>query len=133
MQSKSIRSKLKAWVAASLIASSSLWTLSAALGTAYGQAQPIAAGEVSMIDFAFVPATITVNVGSAVNWLNTGAITHTATSDASVWNSGDLGPGDSFSYTFNVPGSYLYHCAIHIAMTGTVTVLTSVYLPLTRR
>jgi plastocyanin len=133
MQLKSIRSKLRVWAAAILIAGSSLWSLSAALGISSAQARPVAAGDVSIVDFAFVPAAITVSVGSAVNWLNTGAVTHTTTSDIGLWNSGDLGPGGSFSYTFDLPGVYLYHCAIHFGMTGTVTALTSVYLPLTAR
>lgn len=133
LQIKSIRSKLRAWAATILIASSSLWTLSAALGSASAQARPAAAGDVSIVDFAFTPPAITVSVGSAVSWLNTGTFTHTATSDTGAWNSGDLGPGGTFSYTFDLPGVYLYHCAIHFGMTGTVTALTSVYLPLIAR
>ena len=133
MQPESIRLKFKAWAAAILIAGSSLWSLSAALGLSSAQARSAAAGDVSIVDFSFVPAAITVNVGSAVNWLNAGAFTHTTTSNSGLWNSGDLGPGGVFSYTFITPGVYVYHCAIHPAMTATVTALASVYLPLTTR
>jgi plastocyanin len=133
MRLKSIRPVLRSCFVASLIAASALWTLSAALGLSTAQAQPVGAGAVSIVDFAFAPAAITVSVGSTVAWLNIGAFTHTATSDTGLWDSGDLGPAGSFSYTFNLPGVYLYHCTIHSDMTGTVTALTSVYLPLTMR
>jgi plastocyanin len=133
MRPKSIRSKFKAWAAAILIAGSSLWSLSVAVGLSSAQARPAAAGDVSIVDFVFMPAALTVNVGSAVNWLNAGVFTHTATSNIGLWNSGDLGPGGTFSYTFISPGVYVYHCAIHPAMTATVTALASVYLPLVTR
>lgn len=129
----SIRPRLRACLVMGLITASTLWTLSATLGITGAQARPAATSDVSIVDFAFTPAAITVSVGSTVEWLNTGTFTHTTTSDTSLWNSGQLGPGDSFSTTFNAPGIYLYHCAIHANMTGTVTALMSVYLPLTTR
>jgi plastocyanin len=49
---------------------------------------------------------------------------HTVTSDTSgIFNRG-IGPGQSFSFTFNEPGTYNYHCIPHEAddMTGTVIV-----------
>lgn len=99
---------------------------------------PVSAGviDVAIVDFAFQPQAITVTVGSSVRWINTGQQLHTSTSDASgpaSWDSGNLDPGGVFTQTFNSPGVYAYHCAIHPSMTGTVTVLTQVYLPLILR
>ena len=88
---------------------------------------------VSIVDFAFDPQVVTITVGSSVEWTNAGSFTHTTTSDTGVWDSGQLGPGDVFSTTFNSPGSYPYHCAIHSFMQGRVVVLTNVYLPLIMR
>ncbi len=89
---------------------------------------PAGAGvtDVSIVDFAFQPQVITIDVGSTVRWINTGLSMHTTTSDVSspeTWNSGNLDPGEVFTRTFNTPGMYDYHCAIHSFMTGTVIVL----------
>ncbi len=37
-------------------------------------------------------------------------------------NSGDFGPGGTYSHTFNTAGTYHYHCIHHSPMTGTVVV-----------
>ena len=37
-------------------------------------------------------------------------------------DSGDLALGATFSQTFDTPGTYTYHYAIHSSMTGTITV-----------
>ncbi len=36
---------------------------------------------VAIADFAFVPATITINVGDRVRWTNTDTVAHTATAN----------------------------------------------------
>ena len=54
--------------------------------------------------------------------MNNDAITHTATSDTGVWDSGNLGPGASFSKTFQNAGTFTYKCTIHPGMVGTVNV-----------
>jgi plastocyanin len=47
---------------------------------------------------------------------------HTTTSHG-VWDSGILQKGQSFSCTFNTPGTYEYLCSVHpIQMRGTVIV-----------
>ncbi len=82
---------------------------------------------VSIVNFAFNPQTTTINQGSSVRWTNTtGGTTHTSTSNSNVWNSGNITPGQSFTFTFNTPGSYPFHCNIHPNMTGTITVLAPV-------
>jgi plastocyanin len=73
---------------------------------------------------AYVPNPISVPVGTTVTWTNTDVIPHTSTSDTGVWESGVLGNGQSFSFTFTSAGTFPYHCAIHGAasMSGVVTV-----------
>jgi plastocyanin len=73
--------------------------------------------------FAFAPQNYTIQQGTTIRWTNLDTDSHTSTSDTSVWDSGILAQGASYSFTFNTPGSYPYHCAIHPAMTGTITVL----------
>jgi len=78
---------------------------------------------VSIEDFVFGPAQLNVNVGDTVTWTNNeDGIPHTATSDDGVWDSKNLNPGDTFSFTFDTPGTYTYHCSIHPKMTATITV-----------
>jgi plastocyanin len=82
---------------------------------------------VSIVDFAFEPATITVDAGDTVTWTVTRAQDpHTVSpvdpADAFV-GSPLLRQGDHFSVTFTQAGSYRYQCTIHPEeMQGTVIV-----------
>jgi plastocyanin len=78
----------------------------------------------STSDFQFSPAVINVAVGTTVVWTNHSSlgIAHTTTSDGGKWDSGNLAPGQSFSFTFTSAGSFPYHCTIHPFMHGTVNV-----------
>ncbi len=79
--------------------------------------------EVLIDNFVFEPQDLTVSVGDTVTWRNEdGGIPHTATADAGDWDSGSLGNGDTYSFTFTEPGTYTYLCTIHPSMTGTITV-----------
>ena len=80
-------------------------------------------GKVSIVDFAFQPAEITIHVGEKVEWENTGQMNHTATSDTGVWDSGVLAPDQKFSFTFDTVGDYPYHCTLHLNMTGIIHVV----------
>lgn len=72
--------------------------------------------------FGYQPATITVAVGDTVTWSNTGALQHTVTSETGAFDSGLIAPGQSFTQTFQTPGTYNYFCTLHPNMRGTVTV-----------
>lgn len=80
--------------------------------------------KVSIKNFAFSPAAITVKVGTTVTWTNNDSTTHTVTStDSPVsFDSGNLAPGKTYSFTFTKAGGYKYHCSIHTDMVGSVTV-----------
>lgn len=71
---------------------------------------------------AFTPDALDVAVGTTVTWTNTDSTSHTSTSDATGWNSGIVAPGGKFSFAFQQTGTFLYHCAIHPGMVGTVSV-----------
>lgn len=92
-------------------------------GAAYADTSETA--DVSIVDFAFEPATITVTRGTDVRWTNNGAVSHTTTSDTGLWDSGSLGPGGVFTQTFDTTGVYSYHCALHPEMQGRVVVVTA--------
>lgn len=75
---------------------------------------------VTIADFAFSPATLTVPVGSTVVWTNQDGSSHLVRfSDA---GSERLKKGTTYTRTFTAPGSYPYECGIHPRMTGTVVV-----------
>ena len=92
--------------------------------------------EVSIEDNEFVNATVTIAAGGTVTWLHDGSNPHTVTADDEEFDSSPscganplplvsdcLEAGDSFSWTFDEPGSYTYHCKVHGGMTGTVIVV----------
>jgi plastocyanin len=71
----------------------------------------------------FLPQVVTVVSGQAVTWTNNDLIAHTTTSDTTgIWNSGALAPKQTYTFTFVKPGTYTYHCAIHVLMVGTIVV-----------
>jgi plastocyanin len=78
--------------------------------------------EVSVVDFAFEPATVTVPAGATVTWTNTGSRPPTVTADDGSFDSGRLDPGEQFSQTFDQPGTFTYHCGFHPEMQGSIVV-----------
>ena len=83
------------------------------------------ATQVCMVSSTFSPLTRTVTHGTTVQWVNGDNITHTVTSDPGSGETYDqtVAGGGNFSFTFNTPGTYTYHCEIHPEMTGTVEVV----------
>src|SRR5215204_6674072 len=77
---------------------------------------------VSIQDFFFDSGQLTVAPGTTVTWVNKGQAPHTTTADDGTWDSGTLQPGEDFSFTFDQPGTYTYHCSIHPDMTASVKV-----------
>jgi len=74
---------------------------------------------VSMVDFKYEPAALTVTAGTTVTWKNNGAAPHTVTAADGSWDSGNLDAGATFSKTFDTPASVAYFCKYHGAATGT--------------
>lgn len=87
--------------------------------------------EVTMVGQSFSPSNIEVSVGTTVTWLNDSDLVHTVTSGTpdnpdNMFDSGEIAPGEEFSYTFNQAGTYNYFCIPHApSMTGVVTVTES--------
>jgi plastocyanin len=78
--------------------------------------------QVSIDNFQFSPATLTVPKGTTVTWTNRDDMVHTVTSTTRVFSSPSLETDATFSYTFTSPGTYTYFCALHPRMTATVIV-----------
>lgn len=128
MHRKPPRFALLAFIAAALVISTPATTLAqtgpgsgghAAHGALTSAQQPAA---VRIADFSFSPKDITVQAGTTVTWTNEGRAPHTVTADKGAFDSKRMSPGATFSFTFDTPGVYDYHCDIHPSMTGKVTV-----------
>ncbi|HXV71597.1 MAG TPA: plastocyanin/azurin family copper-binding protein [Acidimicrobiia bacterium] len=63
-----------------------------------------------------------VAVGTTVTVTNQDNVSHTWTSEDDVFDSGSLGQGESFQFTFDEAGEYTFVCTIHPGMSGSITV-----------
>src|SRR5208337_4351067 len=95
---------------------------------------------VLILNYAYVPADLTVPTGTTVTWINQDSVGHTVTEgdpnspkQASLRvfdSSGEavtgkvtlIGASESWSYTFTTPGTYDYYCIVHPYMIGHITV-----------
>jgi plastocyanin len=92
-------------------------------GSAETTEAPIAADAASLTisGFAFGDPII-VPVGTEVTITNQDGASHTWTSTDGFWDSGSLGGGDSFSFTFTEARAFDFFCVFHPSMTGTITI-----------
>lgn len=95
--------------------------------TSSDSSKATATDAVTIQDFAFGPASVTVKKGATVTWTNQDSAAHTVTQDTSTpggpgMDSKNLSNGETYSATFNTAGTFKYHCALHPNMTGSVTV-----------
>jgi plastocyanin len=103
----------------------SMGALFCAFGACVSLVVPAAAAETGRIEvkeFMFAPSTLTVSVGSQVTWVNKDDEPHTVVSDTGVFRSGAIDTDESFSFTFDKPGTYHFTCSIHPRMVGTIVV-----------
>lgn len=96
-----------------------------------GDGEP-APNEVEMVGQDFTPDSIEVEVGTTVTWVNESSLTHTVTSGTNgqhdgKFDSGNVSPGEEYSYKFDEVGEYPYYCIPHVnnGMTGIVTVVNN--------
>ena len=92
---------------------------------AAGNGAPVATDAVTIKNFGFSPATISVAAGSTVVWTNDDSVQHDITFDGGGIVSSVLNHNDTFSHTFPAAGTYHYICSIHPFMHGTVIVTDS--------
>jgi plastocyanin len=90
-----------------------------------GGAHKAASASVTIADFLFSPASVTVAVGDTVTWHNSGQATHNATADDGSFKTPNLNPGQSASHRFSTAGTFTYVCTIHPNMHGTIRVLSA--------
>lgn len=76
---------------------------------------------VDIKNFAFKPATLSIDKGASVSFVNSSDVAHTATK-ASAFNTGRIKAGKSKLIRFTQKGTFAYHCSIHPFMKGTIVV-----------
>lgn len=101
------------------LTSAATLVMMARTGRAASAAEPV---PVSIANFTFSPADLTVAAGTTVVWTNHDDIPHTVASTDGAFRSHALDTDDSFSFTFEKAGSYRYFCSLHPRMVGTVKV-----------
>ena len=76
----------------------------------------------------YIPASITVNVGDTITWINSDVAAHTVTSGIpsngpdGLFESSLFPPDTTFQITMTESGNYDYFCLVHPWMIGTITV-----------
>lgn len=101
-----------------------------ALATALGGAPasvrangaPPGPARISIKDFMFAPTTLKIKAGTAVLWINKDDEPHTVVSETGLFRSGGVDTDETFTYTFEKPGTYRFICTIHPKMVGTIVV-----------
>ena len=79
-------------------------------------------------NYAYQPAAIQVVWGTAVAWTNQDSAVHSVVlphiidSETDIRESGPLGQGSTFRYTFLARGTFQYYCTEHPSMVGVVIV-----------
>jgi LPXTG-motif cell wall-anchored protein len=88
-------------------------------------ARAAASGSVTIADFQFTPAQITIDQGDTVTWRNNGPTAHSATAPDGSFDTGIFPAGESRSHTFSEAGTFSYICTPHPNMHGTIVVRAS--------
>jgi len=84
---------------------------------------------ITIQNYAFSPASVTIPVGTTVTWTNQDRVSHTIVNEGTSkfvigqkFKSNSLGNGETYSFTFDEAGTYPYYCSLHPSMRGTITV-----------
>ena len=88
-------------------------------------AKAAGSGSVTIADFQFTPAQITINQGDSVTWTNNGPTAHSATAPDGSFDTGIFPAGQSRTHTFSDAGTFSYICTPHPNMHGTIVVQAS--------
>jgi plastocyanin len=96
---------------------------SSTASTAASPPQASASGDaVSIKDFAYSPADLTVSKGTTIKFTNEDSTEHTATADGGGFDTGTIEKGQTKTVTLDTPGTFTYVCSFHPFMHGTVHV-----------
>jgi plastocyanin len=114
-------SRASKWCAAAAMSGALVFGGVAAATSAASAAAPAAKKPaVKIINYSYMPKSITVKAGTTIIWTNNDNTGHTVTFKA--FGSPVLGQGKTWSHSFTAAGTFKYHCTLHPEMTGKVIV-----------
>jgi plastocyanin len=93
----------------------------AAAGVRPGLAEA-AKAKVTIDNFTFAPAELTISAGTTVTWDNHDDIPHSVVEKNKLFRSKALDTDESYSFTFTSAGTYDYFCGLHPHMVGKIIV-----------
>ena len=73
-------------------------------------------------EFLYQPNPFEVESGTTVIWTNADLTPHTVTATEGAFDSEFMARGDTFSITFDTPGTFDYFCTFHPGMRATIIV-----------
>jgi len=65
---------------------------------------------------------VVIGVNNTVVWTNHDVIVHNILTSSGLFDSGDMGPGSTYTFTFTQTGTYAYYCSYHPSMAGVIIV-----------
>jgi len=77
---------------------------------------------VSITATAFTPSSRTIATTDSIKWTNNDTKNHQVVANNGSFVSPTIGPGKSYTHTFNTAGTYRYHDALYPSHTGRVIV-----------
>jgi plastocyanin len=102
---------------------SSARTAIVAIGAMAACARPAPTSRtITIRDFGFVPAEVTVARGDTIVWSNADFVPHTATARDATWDSKSIGASSSWRTVVGAVGRHEYYCVFHPTMKAVVTV-----------
>lgn len=109
------------------VAGGSTTVLSSATSASQGVTVDImngAAGNTNSPGYSPDLITVVIGMNSTVTWVNQDNVPHTVTATDKSFDSGNIDPGKTWSYTFTLPGTFTYYCTYHAQwMKGEVIVV----------
>jgi plastocyanin len=93
------------------------------LGVALGAHAQATTHSVVIKQYAYSPASLSVDQGDTVTWTNQDSVEHDVkvTQGPASFQSPLLGKGESWSHTFSAAGTYSYICSVHPDMKASVS------------
>lgn len=73
---------------------------------------------VEIRNLMFKPQGLHVASGDTISWVNQDIVPHTVTAGDGEWDSGEMPPGETFTWVAKGSGSNRYICRYHPTMSG---------------
>lgn len=110
-----MNTKLAYRVVPLVVAALGLLSWSSSLDAAAAAPRPVT-HTVTIEAMSFQPSMLTVKTGDSVVWVNKGWFPHTATSETGGFDSLEIPPDKSWTYTPKTKGEFPYVCTLHPTM-----------------